>query len=99
MILEGKVAIVTGAGRGVGRGVALALAMEGAAVAIPEINFEDATAVANEIKDFGGKALAITCDVGKREAVNTVITSYSIHYTKLYERKFISATSMVICSA
>jgi len=73
MILEGKVAIVTGAGRGVGRGVALALAMEGAAVAIPEINFEDATAVANEIKDFGGKALAITCDVGKREAVNAAV--------------------------
>ncbi len=69
MILEGKVAIVTGAGQGIGRGVALALAHEGAAVAIPEINLEAATAVANEIKGFGGKALAIACDVSKREEV------------------------------
>ena len=73
MILEGKVAIVTGAGQGIGRGVALALAHEGAAVAIPEINFEAATAVANEVKDFGGKALAIACDVGKREEVNAAL--------------------------
>jgi len=69
-ILEGKVAIVTGAGQGVGKGVAIALAKEGAAVAIPEINPDTATATADEIKAFGGKALAITCDVSSREQVN-----------------------------
>ena len=36
MILEGKIAIVTGAGQGIGRGIALALAKEGASIAIPE---------------------------------------------------------------
>jgi len=75
MILKGKVAIVTGAGQGIGRGVALALAKEGANIAIPEINFENAATVANEIKEFGGKALPIACDVGKREDVNAAVAA------------------------
>lgn len=73
--LEGKVAIVTGAGQGVGRGVALALAKEGAKIVIPEINFETATAIANEIKELGGEALPIHCDVGKREEVNAAVAA------------------------
>jgi len=75
MILEGKIAIVTGAGQGIGRGIALALAKEGASIAIPEINLEYAIAVANEIKEFGGKALPIACDVGKREDVNAAVSA------------------------
>lgn len=54
-ILKGKVAIVTGGGQGVGRGIALAMAKEGAAIAIPEINLDTATSTANEIKAMGGE--------------------------------------------
>jgi NAD(P)-dependent dehydrogenase (short-subunit alcohol dehydrogenase family) len=62
--LDGKVAIVTGAGRGIGRGIALAFAKEGARVVIAEINSETAKASEESINEFGGAALAVTCDVG-----------------------------------
>ena len=74
-ILINKVAIVTGAGQGVGRGIALALAKEGAAVAIPEINYDAAITTVSEIKALGGRALAIACDVGKREQVNAAVAA------------------------
>jgi len=60
-ILDGKVAIVTGASKGIGRAEALALAKEGAKVAL--VAYEDAGDVAREISDLGGSALAILCDV------------------------------------
>ena len=72
-ILENKIAIVTGAGQGVGRGIAIALAKEGAAIAIPEINFERAVMTADEITSFGGRALAIPCDVCDRAQVNAAV--------------------------
>jgi len=74
-ILDGKTAIVTGAGQGVGRGIALALAKEGAAVVIAEINEEAGTSTANEIKQLGMKALVVTCDVRKREEVEAVVAA------------------------
>lgn len=74
-ILKGKVAIVTGAGMGVGRGVALAMAKEGATVVIPEVNFDAATSTVEEIKGLGGRALAIACNVGKREEVDAAVAA------------------------
>ena len=71
--LDGKVAIVTGAGQGVGRGVAVALAKEGARVVIAEIKPDTATAVEEEIRALGGEALAITCDVGDEAQVKRMV--------------------------
>jgi NAD(P)-dependent dehydrogenase (short-subunit alcohol dehydrogenase family) len=62
-ILEGKIALITGAGQGVGRGIALALAKEGAAIALVGRTQAKLAAVAEEIGAFGGKARAIVCDV------------------------------------
>ena len=63
MRLAGKVAIVTGGGSGIGRGIALALAREGADVAIPDIQVLNAEKVADELKAQGRKSLAMKTDV------------------------------------
>lgn len=68
-----QVAIVTGAARGIGAETAKALAKKNIAVAVLDINEEDAKAVASEIEGDGGRALGIPCDVGKREDVERAI--------------------------
>ena len=63
MKLKDKVAIITGAGQGIGKEYALRFAREGAKVVISEIKLENAQQVAQEIESKGGKALAIRTDV------------------------------------
>ncbi len=61
--LKDKVAVVTGAGQGIGRGIARRLAEEGAKVAVADINPDTAAGTAAEITDAGGVACVITLDV------------------------------------
>ena len=74
-ILDGKVAIVTGSGKGIGRAESLALAKEGAAVALVDRNKEDVVNVAGEIEALGGRALPIECDVSQRDQVGRAVTA------------------------
>lgn len=68
--IAGKTALVTGGGSGIGRALALALAAEGARVVVADILHESATAVTDEIRNAGGAALAVTCDVCERASVH-----------------------------
>jgi len=71
--LDGGVALVTGAGQGIGRGAALALAKEGAAVALAGRTLSKCEAVADEIAALGGRALPIACDVSVRAQVDAAV--------------------------
>lgn len=71
--LEGKVAIVTGAGSGIGRGIALAFAREGARVVINDVNGENAKSVAEEIKAQGMGVLIVEADVSRNDQVEEMV--------------------------
>jgi len=74
--LQGKVAVVTGGGNGIGKASCLMLAKAGAAVAVSDLKVEDALKVAEGIKRNGGKAIGVSCDVTKDEdLVNLVETT------------------------
>lgn len=68
-VLKDKVAIVTGAGRGIGRAIALAYGAAGAKVVVASRTPATVEAVAREIREAGGEAIGVACDVGKRDQV------------------------------
>ena len=76
--LDGKIAIVTGAGQGVGQGIAFALSAEGATLAITGRTASKLEATCKMIEERGGKAIAITCNVKSEDSlvsmVNEVVT-------------------------
>ena len=71
--LTGKVAIITGAGRGMGKAVALTLAREGATVVVNDLRPELAMSVAEEIRAEGGKAIAHVADVSDEIQVREMV--------------------------
>jgi NAD(P)-dependent dehydrogenase (short-subunit alcohol dehydrogenase family) len=73
MELAGKVALVTGAGRGLGRSCAAMLARRGASVVIADIDPVTAADSARAITDEGGSAVSIAADVGKGEDVKAMV--------------------------
>lgn len=79
-MLDGKIAIVTGSGQGVGRGIALALAAEGARVAVVGRTFSKCERTLDEIRRADGEGLAIECDVGSRAAVEATVAEVVQHW-------------------
>jgi len=73
MKLDGKVALVTGSGRGIGRAVALRFAEEGADVAVNAMHLSSAESTAGEIRKLGRRALAVAADVADVEALHRMI--------------------------
>ncbi|MFQ6019572.1 MAG: SDR family NAD(P)-dependent oxidoreductase, partial [Dehalococcoidia bacterium] len=75
MRLEGKVAIVTGGGRGIGKAIALALAQEGANLVLVSRTLPEVEETAAAVRGLGGRALALAADVSCREHIDAVITA------------------------
>jgi NAD(P)-dependent dehydrogenase (short-subunit alcohol dehydrogenase family) len=71
--LKGKVAIVTGSSRGIGRAAAEAMAERGAKVVISSRKIEPCEEVARAIRDKGGEAIVIPCNIGRRNEVEALI--------------------------
>lgn len=75
MRLAGKVAVVTGAGRGIGRAIALAYAAEGAHVVVADRDADTAKGTTAEIAALGGDALAVHADVGEEREVDAMFAA------------------------
>jgi len=73
MKLDNKIAIVTGARRGIGRAIALALAKEGANIVVSDISQEECQKVVTEIEGLGRRGLAIKCDVTSMAEVEDMV--------------------------
>lgn len=73
MKLKGKVAIITGASRGIGKGIAIRYAQEGAAVVLASRSMDLLSSIAGQITQEGGKALALEVDVCKYESVEEMV--------------------------
>ncbi|MCM3782261.1 glucose 1-dehydrogenase [Neobacillus mesonae] len=83
MKLQGKVAIVTGAGSGMGKAIAMLYAQEGAKIIVADINRDSVDAVVSEIKANGGEAIGEVVNVAKKEDIEKMIHAATSTYGSL----------------
>jgi 2-deoxy-D-gluconate 3-dehydrogenase len=81
--LDGKVALVTGGGMGIGRAVCLALSEAGAAVVVQDINGPEADAVAAEVRSVGGKAAVVAGDITDIVTIETMLARARAEFGRL----------------
>lgn len=81
--LDGRVAFVTGAGRGIGVATALRLAEDGARVVLADIDLTGCEQTAARIEQVGSQALAVSCNVTEKTAVETAIQQTVEHFGRL----------------
>jgi NAD(P)-dependent dehydrogenase (short-subunit alcohol dehydrogenase family) len=79
-LLNDKVALITGAGGGIGRGVARRFAREGAAVVIAEVDRDSGAQAAREVEELGGRALFVPTDVMRKESVLAAVEAAVTHF-------------------
>lgn len=80
---SGKVAVVTGAGSGIGEATAILYARHGAKVIVSDINEEHGKAVVEKIRSAGGEAQFVACDVSKAEQCERLVKETLGHYNRL----------------
>jgi 3-oxoacyl-[acyl-carrier protein] reductase len=82
-VLKDKVAIITGAGRGIGRAFALRYAEEGAKLLLPDISLERAEGVVKEIAAMGGEAVAMETDISDENATRKMVEKVVQQYGRV----------------
>jgi 3-oxoacyl-[acyl-carrier protein] reductase len=80
MRLKGKVAIITGAGRGIGEATAIKYATEGAKVVVVDVNSDDINQTIRVINEAGGEAIGMTVDVTNVEQVEKMVSDTASHF-------------------
>lgn len=83
MMFKDKVAIITGAGRGIGQEIALRFSQEGATTVIVDIAGETAAAVCKEIVDAGREAISVSADLSKEDAVRKMVETTIDKYGRI----------------
>src|ERR1700733_9913455 len=80
MKLKDKIAIITGAGTGIGKAMSTLFCREGAAVAVAGLASTPLNSVASELRKAGGRALAISCDVGRENDALQVVAETAARF-------------------
>ncbi len=83
MKLKDKVAVITGASKGIGKGITVRYAQEGAKVVLASRSLDLLTAIADQINDTGGRAVALPVDVRKSESVQELVNKTVEEYERL----------------
>ncbi len=83
MDVTGKIAVVTGGGRGIGRGIVLALARNGADVAVADVNPDEAAAVAAEAAELGRRSMTSRLDVTDQASVDEMVSEVTARFQRV----------------